>query len=136
MIPKDAEMAWDGVVRIQRIPSETYCMDTKKKKIYGIVTDRKAIEQAIYKALHTERYAHVIYDGTYGVELSNLFGKPQSYVIPELQKRIEDALLADDRVEAVTDFRFTQEKNTLMARFRVETVLGEFEGERGMVVYV
>ena len=136
MIPKEVEGVWDGQVYIQRIPSETYGMDIMKKKIYGTIADRKAMEQAIYKVLHTERYVNLIYDGAYGLESADLFGKPQSYVIPELQKRITETLLADDRVEAVTDFQFTQEKNTLVARFCVETIFGDLKGERGISVYV
>lgn len=136
MIPKTDNENWKGEVEIHRISSETYEMDLKKNKIYGTILEQKAMEQAIYKILHTQRYTHVIYDGAYGVELSDLFGKPQSYVIPELQKRVEDALLADDRIEEVKDFRFSQEKNTLTVRFRVETIFGEMEGEKEMTNYV
>ena len=53
-----------------------------------------------------------------------------TYVIPELKKRIEDALLADDRVTAVTDFSFMQEKGSVTAEFMVHTIFGEITAER------
>ena len=64
------------------------------------------------------------------MEWEDLWGRPKSYSMPELKKRIEDALLADDRVEAVTDFHFSSNKNSLTASFRVQTVFGTVEAER------
>ena len=51
-------------------------------------------------------------------------------MIPELQRRITEALLADDRIEAVTDFSFQTEKGSVTATFRVQTIWGDLEAER------
>ena len=84
----------------------------------------------VSKILQTERYRYAVYDWNYGVELENLYGKNVSYVIPELKRRIEDALLADDRVTAVTDFSFREEKDSVTAAFTVYTIFGEVTAER------
>ena len=64
------------------------------------------------------------------MELEDLYGKNVTYVIPELKKRIEEALLADDRVTAVTDFSFRQEKGSVTAEFVVHTIFGDMTAER------
>ena len=89
-----------------------------------------AMRQAVSKILQTERYRYAVYDWNYGVELEDLYGKNVSYVIPELKRRIEDALLADDRVTAVTDFSFREEKGSVTAAFTVYTIFGEVTAER------
>ena len=88
------------------MPSMTYRMSEEKKEVRGALDGMEAVKQAVYKILQTERYKYVIYDWNYGVELEDLFGKAVSFVIPELQRRITEALLADDRIEAVTEFSF------------------------------
>ena len=108
----------------------TYHMAEEKKEVRGALDGMDAVKQAVYKILQTERYKYVIYDWNYGVELEDLFGKAVSFVIPELQRRITEALLADDRIEAVTDFSFETEKGSVTAAFRVQTIWGDLEAER------
>ena len=113
----------------EHMPSMTYRMAAEKKEVRGALDGMEAVKQAVYKILQTERYKYVIYDWNYGVELEDLFGKSVSFVIPELQ-RITEALLADDRIEAVTDFSFETEKSSVTAAFRVQTIWGDLEAER------
>ena len=47
-----------------------------------------------------------INDIDYGVEIKNLIGEHLTYVIPELERVIEEALLQDDRIEEVNNFNF------------------------------
>ena len=42
----------------------------------------------------------------------------------------QDAVLADDRVTAVTDFSFREEKGSVTAAFTVYTIFGEVTAER------
>lgn len=114
----------------KRIPSLTWRLNREQEEIRGTVDGWEAMRQAIEKILQTERYRYVIYDWNYGIELEDLFGRNASYVIPELKRRIEDALLADDRVTAVTDFRFSQEGSCVAADFMVHTIYGEMRAER------
>lgn len=114
----------------EHMPSLTYRMAEEKKEVRGALDGMEAIKQAVYKTLQTERYKYVIYDWNYGVELEDLFGKSVGFVIPELQRRITEALLADDRIEGVTDFSFETEKSSVTAAFRVQTIWGDLEAER------
>lgn len=114
----------------EEMPSLTYRMSEEKKEVRGALDGLEAVKQAVYKILQTERYKYVIYDWNYGVELEDLFGKAVSFVIPELQRRITEALLADDRIKAVTDFSFQTEKNSVTVVFRVQTLWGDLEAER------
>ena len=112
------------------MPSLTWKINEERAEVRGTVDELEAMQQAVSKILQTERYRYAIYDWNYGVELEELYGKNVSYVIPELKKRIEDALLADDRVTAVTDFSFRQEKGSVTTAFMVHTIFGEMKAER------
>lgn len=114
----------------RRMPSLTWKIHEERAEVRGTVDELEAVKQAVSKILQTERYRYAIYDWNYGVELEDLYGKNVSYVIPELKKRIEDGLLADDRVTAVTDFSFVQEKGSVTAVFQVHTIFGEMIAER------
>ncbi len=112
-------------------PSRTYGMNVSDETVRGYADDLEAMKQAIYKILRTERYRSPIYSGDYGVELADLFGQPVSYVQPELERRISEALICDDRIESVSDFNFTLEKKgEVLATFTVHTIFGEIEAER------
>lgn len=128
MIPtQETEISMAGIEK-KTIPSLTW--ELQEEALGGEIDRLEAMRQAIDKILHTERYRFLIYDWNYGMELEELFGKNVTYVIPELKRRIEDALLADDRITAVTDFSFAQEKGSLTATFLVHTIFGEVTMER------
>ena len=109
-------------------PSRTYKIEVKNSedddRINGYTDDLKAIQQAIYLILNTERYQHPIYSWDYGVELVDLMGKPMSYVISEIPRRITEALTQDSRITNVRDFEFEKNKSKLKVTFVVETTLG------------
>ena len=56
------------------------------------------MKQAIYKILNTERYQYVMYSWNYGIETLDLYGEPVSWGCPELESRIREALMTDDRI--------------------------------------
>ena len=119
-----------ATIEKKTIPSLTWKINEERAEVRGTVDELEAMKQAVRKILQTERYRYAIYDWNYGIELEELYGKNVTYVIPELKKRIEDALLADDRVTAVTDFSFMQEKGSVTAEFMVHTIFGEITAER------
>lgn len=130
MTPKqevDIDMA---LIEKKTIPSLTWKIHEERAEVRGTVDELEAMKQAVNKILQTERYRYAIYDWNYGIEMEELYGKNVTYVIPEMKKRIEDALLADDRVTAVTDFSFHQEKGSVTAEFMVHTIFGEIRAER------
>lgn len=115
---------------IQEQPSKTYRIDIEKEIIEGTCDEIEAIKQAIYCILNTERFEHLIYSWNYGVEIKNLIGEKSTYVIPELERVIKEALIQDDRIEDVTDFEFTQNKNIFNAKFKVITKFNDIEVEK------
>ena len=129
MIPKI--VFGSGDIEITEQPTLTHRMDREKEYIKGKTDEIEAMKQAVYKILMTERYGSIIYSGNYGIELKDLFGQPVSYVCPELERRITDALLWDKRIESVDNFEFDlSKKGVVSVRFNVRTVFGSFESER------
>lgn len=112
-------------------PTLTYRMDFQTKNIRGYADKQEAMQQAIYKILLTERYAYAIYSPNYGIETLDLYGEPVSWVCPELERRIREALLADSRITAVTDFKFDfSVKRSVHCSFTAHTIFGDIEAER------
>ena len=111
------------------IPSKTPRIVVDKQVISGSTDELEAVRQAIYIMLNTERYEHIIFSWDYGVELRNLFGKPISYVIPELERRINEALLTDDRILSTSDWEFSTTKHSVTARWTTNTIFGEIKND-------
>lgn len=130
MIPKNTILPGQDFV-IEEQPTYTYKMDPERGLIRGYVDGIEAMEQAVYKILSTERYRYLIYSWNYGIELEDLFGQSVSYVCPELERRIREALLWDTRVEDVGDFKFdTSIRGTVHVFFTVHTVFGDIEADK------
>lgn len=112
-------------------PTLTYAMDLTSNRIRGYTTGQEAMRQVIFKILNTERYQSIIYSWNYGIELDDLYGEPVSYVCPELERRITEALTWDDRIENVDGFSFDlSKKGVIRVSFVVHTVFGELEAEK------
>lgn len=105
-------------------PSKDYALDIDNERINGIVENVEAVRQAIYFILNTERYEYLIYSWDYGVELMDLFGMPHSYVIPEIERRVTEALIQDDRITSVTNFEFEKVRKGLHVSFVANTIFG------------
>lgn len=88
------------------------------------------MKQTIYCILNTERFEHLIYSWNYGIELKHLIGENTTFVIPELERVIQEALLQDDRISEVNNFDFKVEKNSIIVKFTVITTVGEIETEK------
>lgn len=135
MLPSGAgvkEFQQDFVRREQ--PSKTYQMRKEEERIAGTMDGLEAIKQMIYKILSTERYRHVIYSWNYGVELADLIGKPVSYCLLEIERRITEALLQDDRITEVCDFQFEMERGSVHVTFCVKTTQGELTAEKEVAI--
>lgn len=116
-------------------PTLTYKMDKDQVKVIGTAEGLEAVKQAVYKILQTERYEYPIYSGDYGIELKDLYGQPVSYVCPELERRITEALLWDGRIEGVDNFGFdTSVKGAVTVTFTVTTVFGKINAEKEVTV--
>lgn len=120
-------------IQVETQGSENYKMFFTEKFINGHVDELEAMHQVIYKILNTERYQYIIYSWDYGIETLDLFGEPISYVCPEIERRIIEALIQDDRIESVDNFEFDySKKGKLLVTFCVHTIYGDLEEERAV----
>lgn len=110
-------------------PSKTYRLDINTKRISGFCDGIEAIQQAIYKILNTERYQVLIYDWYYGFEKEDLIGlcETEQYLFLEIERRIREALLEDDRIEEIGDFSINQEKEKVIVQFQAMTNIGSIQ---------
>ncbi|EGT5272152.1 DUF2634 domain-containing protein [Clostridioides difficile] len=115
---------------VRQEPSKTFKLNMERNKVDGICDDVEALKQAIFLILNTERYEHLIYSRNYGVELNDLIGEPISYVIPELERRITEALIQDDRIENVDNFEFQNVKGKVHCKFTVYSKYGNIKAEK------
>ena len=113
-------------------PNKTYKMMIDAERIQGtIISDLETVKQAIYKIINTERYKYLIYSWNYGIELEDLFGKPIPYVLPEIPRRIKEALTQDDRIKDVLGFDLSYDKKgNVLVKFTVVTIYGSVDIEK------
>lgn len=112
-------------------PTKTYRMNLQTNRIRGYVDGQEAMKQAIYKILQTERYQYIMYSWNYGIETLDLYGEPVSYVCPELERRISEALLWDERIQGVDNFEFNiSKKGVIHVTFTAHTTFGDVQAEK------
>lgn len=130
MIPANSDLLVEDFEYITQ-PSKTYRLNIENNTISGGYIDGlEALKQAVYKILNTERFDYIIYSWNYGIEIKDLIGEHMSFVIPELERVIKEALMQDDRIEDVTDFEFSIDKNVVTTKFKVTSVEGVAEIEK------
>lgn len=130
MIPSTAAFL-EQDFEITEQPTHTYKMNLESNLIRGYTDGQEAMKQAIYKILNTERYQYVMYSWNYGIELLDLYGEPVSYVCPELERRITEALTWDDRIQTVDNFEFNiSKKGEILVTFTAHTVFGDVVAEK------
>lgn len=123
MIPQTGQDLRQDFV-FKTLPSRTFRMNHNPQTITGTVDQIQAVEQAIFLILNTERYHWLIHSWNYGVELHDLIGKDPEYCIPEIERRIREALLQDDRITAVENFKFTVNKKQVQTTFTAVSIFG------------
>lgn len=111
----------------QQQPGRTYKLDINHGCVKGITDDADALLQAVYLILATERYQYPIYSYDYGVELSDLIGASQDYVMSEVKRRITEALTQDDHINSVDDWEFENTEKSLVVTFTVHSIYGDIE---------
>lgn len=122
---EDLSSDFEIVENLQK-PTKTYYMNLEKNRVQNLTDRQAAMKQAIFKILQTERYQHnQIYSDNYGVEFNDLYGQPTSYCIPEIQRRITEALTWDDRILWVSDFSFEVDFRIISVSFTAHTIFGE-----------
>jgi len=132
MIPVVDDLVKD--FEIEEQPSKAFKINFDNYRMIGFIDGIDAVAQAVYLILNTERYEHVIFSWNYGVELVDLFGQPIPFVLPEIKRRITEALLQDDRIESVENFNFEVNKRQVHVTFNIQTIFGVINAEKAVNV--
>lgn len=114
-----------GGVEFVSQPSLTWHLDRETGRIEGTCDGYDAVKQAVEIILSVERYRWQIYQPTSGMQWDGLLGQDTGYVAAELQRRLLDALLQDDRVTGLKDYTYSVNGQELAVSFTVTTVYGE-----------
>lgn len=130
MTPNTDNILLENLDTVAEQTSRTYCLDIEKNTISNFCDGVQAMRQTIYCILNTERFNHLIYSWNYGIETEHLIGANTTYIIPELERVITEALLQDTRMAEVKEFNFDVEKNKVIVRFTVVTTVGDIEIEK------
>lgn len=117
-------------LNVVTMPSKQHKMNLDTNRVLGTCDGLEAVKQSIFKILNSERYKHLIYSWNYGIELKDLYGKPPMFVCPEIEKRVKDALIQDDRITNVNEFEFDiSKKGVVSVTFTVHTIFGDLDEE-------
>ncbi len=120
----------DADTKVTEEVKTTRTYKLSQTSIQGFTDGLKALEQAIYKVLNTEKYEYPIYSFYYGIELENLIGKDKNYVKIELKRRIQECLLRDERITEVDNFQFAEAGDMLNCTFDVHSSYGNLTVSR------
>lgn len=112
-------------------PSKTYRI--KNGKVVGFCDGKEALEQTIYFILSTERYKYLIYSKSYGSELENIPNIDKDILESEIKRRINEALIQDDRIENTDNYIFNYSKDSALVKFTVFTIYGDIEIEKVVI---
>ena len=130
MIPKTNNIL-SATMELETLSSRTYELNLEDASITHYCDKLQAMHQLIYKTINTQRYAHIIYSWNFGIELIDLIGEPSSYVYPEVERRIIEALIQDQRIKNVDTFVFhTINKSTVNLSFVVHTIFGDVKADK------
>lgn len=129
MIPRNEDKFVDSDLEIVTQPSFTHRMHINKERVYDYTEDIEAYRQFVYKCINTEKDLYPIYPN-FGVKKRDLFGKPKDLAYMKLTRRIEDALMLDDRTIRVYDFEYVNKwsrEDNLGMKFKCQTVYGSVD---------
>ncbi|MCI9127239.1 MAG: DUF2634 domain-containing protein [Eubacterium sp.] len=136
MIPETSGLIESEEIVFEEPSSKTYLIDFDQKCLRlsfdegdsnGFIDDLKAMEQAVFCMLNTERYEHLIYSWDYGSELQDIIGMDTDIVLSEIERRVTETLMEDSRILSVDDFDFETNKKEVVCTFSVSTIYGDLE---------
>ena len=126
MLPR-ADIDLRGGVIFQDQPTLTWIADPVTRRIRGRGDGWEAIRQAVEIIVSVERFKWQIYTPNFGTDYDGLLGTEPGYAASELQRRLEDAFLPDNRILGMKDFTWYFSGVSLSASFTVRTVVGDVE---------
>lgn len=130
-MPMTSEVQFDDVLDAENEEAELETLETFKIDFErGIITSEiidqeEAIKQFVYMTLKTERFLHPIYTQDYGSEIKEVIRDKditEELRVSEIQRMVEEALVHDERIEAVENYEFNVIDDNYYASFDVITV--------------
>lgn len=103
-------------------------------EVRGRVDELAALSQAISLMLQVEQGEYEIFSDEYGLKVSDLVGRDRPYVAAELERRIKECLLVDERILAVEDFAVSGAGGRMLVNFVVKSVYGEMSESAEVMV--
>ena len=100
MIPQNGDDLRQDFV-FTTLPSRTLKLNHDYHLVNGTIDQIQAVEQAVFLILTTD-------------------------CVPEIERRITEALLQDDRITAVENFQFEVNKKKVLTTFTVISIFGGF----------
>ncbi|MBG9657812.1 DUF2634 domain-containing protein [Cytobacillus firmus] len=122
------------VISEAQLPTRTYKLDFERGRCTGFIDRKTAMEQAILKVIRTKRFAHLIYSDNYGFQ--DMIGRDRLFVRGELPRRIKEALLQDERITAIENFRLDFEKDEAYVSLTAVTIYGDVDVLREAIPFV
>ncbi|MDH5160331.1 DUF2634 domain-containing protein [Heyndrickxia oleronia] len=122
------------VVSEAQLPTRTYKLDLERCRCTGFIDRKEAMEQAILKVLRTKRFAHLIYSDDYGFQ--DMIGHERLFVRGELPRRIKEALLQDERITSIENFKLDFEKDEAYVSLTAITIYGDVNVLREVIPFV
>ena len=116
-----------GSIARERLSTVTFALDKEARMVRGMTDGWKAARQAAWLILHTERFLFPIYSFDYGTELLELRGTRDSFLFPELKRRVSEALFVDERFTGTSAFRFSRQGSRVEVHFTIHTIYGDME---------
>lgn len=99
-------------------------------RIIGFVDKLDAIKQAVYHILSIERYAYIIYDNNYGIELEQYIGRGFDYLEATIEETLKEALLQDLRITNILVTSIEKVSNDMASvKFDVQSIYGNLQME-------
>lgn len=128
VLPESNTLNLPGGVEFSQ-PGLTWKINQETRRIEGTVDGYESVRQAVEIILYVERFRWQIYTPYSGVQFDGLIGQNPGYVGSELQRRITDALVMDDRVTGIKDFAYTADGDKMTVSFTVTTVYGDIPAQ-------
>lgn len=131
ILPQGATVG--NIETIENTIQATKTYKIKDGKVIGFCDGKEALEQTIFFILSTERYKYLIYSDNYGSEFENVPNIDRDILESELKRRINEALIQDDRIESTDNYIFNYDEDSVLVKFTVFCIYGDLEIEKEVI---
>lgn len=136
MLPNQVDgIGLDTAIEFEDYPTYTFYVDPISQQVLRMEDGLTAMKQAVQIIFSVERYKWQIFSPNAGIELEGLVGMDFGFITSELKRRIEEALIPDNRILGASDFTFKQtDADVFFCSCTVNTVFGNFQTELELMI--